>query len=73
MIFIFWLVFAIVVAVLAGKRGRSGILWFGIAAAISPLVAGIILFVMPDLEAEREDEALKEEQAHMRAVEEKRK
>jgi hypothetical protein len=28
---------------------------------------------MPDLEAEREDEALKEEQAHMRAVEEKRK
>jgi|SaaInlStandDraft_6_1057023.scaffolds.fasta_scaffold142346_2 hypothetical protein len=49
-----WLVFAIVVGILGDQRGRSGLSWGFLAAIISPLLAGIILFIIPNLKAEAE-------------------
>src|SRR5260370_12701663 len=48
-ILIFWLIFAIVVGVAADARGRNGVLWFVLAAIISPVLALILLLVQPDL------------------------
>lgn len=45
--FLIWVVFAIVVAILASNRGRSGLLWFFIAVVISPLIAGLLVLVLP--------------------------
>jgi uncharacterized membrane protein YhdT len=42
-----WLVFAAVAAVGAQARGRSGWSWFFLAVLLSPLVAIILLFLMP--------------------------
>jgi phosphate/sulfate permease len=47
---IFWIVIAGVVGAIAYNRGRSGWRWFLIALLISPLLAGIILLLLPDLE-----------------------
>lgn len=46
---IFWLILALVVGVAAGSRGRSGFGWFLIAILLSPLIAIIILLVLPKL------------------------
>jgi hypothetical protein len=53
-IFVGWVVFAIIVGFLGSKRGRSGLGWGFLAAIISPLLAGIILFIIPDLVVEAE-------------------
>ena len=45
-----WLAFAILVGVVASSRGRSGFGWFCIAALISPLIAILVLMVLPDLQ-----------------------
>lgn len=45
-IFLLWAALAIVVAVLASNRGRSGLLWFLIAVVISPLIAGLLVLVL---------------------------
>lgn len=45
--FLFWAAFAVVVAILASNRGRSGLLWFFIAVVISPLIAGLLVLVLP--------------------------
>jgi hypothetical protein len=44
-----WLVFAIVVGSAAGGRGRSGIGWLVLALILSPLIAGLLLAILPDL------------------------
>lgn len=44
-IIFFWLLFALVVGLIASSRGRSGFGWFILACLISPLLAGIILLV----------------------------
>ncbi len=46
---ILWLVFAVVVGVAANGRGRTGIGWFLLAVVLSPLIAGVILAILPDL------------------------
>ena len=48
----FWLIFAILVGMLAGKRGRSGFGWFLVAAVISPLLAVLLLLVLADRTAQ---------------------
>ncbi|MGH6624313.1 MAG: hypothetical protein ACREBN_10090 [Burkholderiaceae bacterium] len=45
--FAFWLMFAIVVGVAASSRGRSGFGWFLLAVVISPLIALLLVLVMP--------------------------
>lgn len=44
-IIFFWLLFALVVGMIASSRGRSGFGWFLLACLISPLLALIILLV----------------------------
>lgn len=46
MIGFFWLAFAIIVGVAANTRGRNGFVWFGIAALISPLLAGLLVLAL---------------------------
>ena len=44
-----WIGIAIVVGVGAHGRGRSGFGWFLLAIFLSPLIAGLLLVVLPDL------------------------
>lgn len=46
-IFLVWVVFAVIVAIAASGRGRSGFGWFLLAVFISPLLAFILLLVLP--------------------------
>jgi hypothetical protein len=46
LIFLFWLGFAIVVAVAADSRGRNAFGWTILALVISPLLAGLLLLAM---------------------------
>ncbi len=48
-LFIFWFIFAVIVAYAASTRGRSGVAWFFISALISPLLSMLLLFIMPNL------------------------
>lgn len=45
--FVYWLIFSIVVGVAAGSRGRSGFGWFLLSAIISPLLALILVLILP--------------------------
>jgi hypothetical protein len=47
MIFAAWLIFAVVVGFLASGRGRSGFGWFILALIISPILAAILLLLLP--------------------------
>jgi hypothetical protein len=42
-------VLAVVVGSAAGGRGRSGIGWLLLALIFSPLIAGLLLAILPDL------------------------
>jgi hypothetical protein len=44
-----WIGIAIVIGVGARSRGRSGLGWFLLAILLSPLIAGVLLVVLPDL------------------------
>lgn len=44
-----WLIFAVVVGIGASSRGRNGFGWFVLAVIISPLLAVILLVLMPSL------------------------
>ena len=46
-IFFAWLILAVVVAVAASMRGRVGFGWFLLTLAISPLITGLLVFVLP--------------------------
>ncbi|WP_124470767.1 hypothetical protein [Burkholderia ubonensis] len=48
-VFLLWFVFSVAVALLANKRGRSGVAWFVIAVITSPLIAAIFLLVLRDV------------------------
>jgi hypothetical protein len=49
-----WVAFCILVGVLAQQRGRLGVGWGFLAFAVSPLLAGVILFVLPNARLEEE-------------------
>jgi hypothetical protein len=44
----FWLFFAVLVGVLAQKRGRMGFGWFILAVMFSPLLIGLLVLVLGD-------------------------
>lgn len=48
-LFLFWFLFSVVVGIAASSRGRSGFGWFVLAMLISPLLAVILVAVMPPL------------------------
>lgn len=43
----FWLIGAVVVAVIAGSRGRSGLGWFVLSLLLSPLLGLILVALLP--------------------------
>jgi hypothetical protein len=47
--FFFWFTFAIIVGVIASSRERSGFGWFLLAMVISPLLALILVALLPSL------------------------
>jgi hypothetical protein len=47
MLILTWLVFAVIVAVAANSRGRNPLGWLVLACIISPLLAAIVLVVLP--------------------------
>jgi hypothetical protein len=47
--FLIWVILSIVIGVGAGSRGRSGVGWFFLSLITSPLIAGILLALMPSL------------------------
>jgi len=49
LVVLLWLGIAVVIGVGAKGRGRSGFGWFLLAIFLSPLVAGLLLVVLPDL------------------------
>jgi len=53
-IILFYFGLAIVIGVAASYRGRSGFGWFMLTILISPILAGLLLFVMPRLD-QRDD------------------
>ena len=44
-----WVILAMVIALAASQRGRFGLGWLLLALGLSPLIAGILLAVLPDL------------------------
>lgn len=50
-IFFFWLLFSIIVGVIASSRGRSGFGWFLLAMLISPVLALLVVVLTPSLKA----------------------
>jgi fumarate reductase subunit C len=57
-IFVVWFLLSIVIGAFANSRGRDWLRWFGIAALISPLIAGILLLTLPKKIATIEAEAI---------------
>jgi hypothetical protein len=45
---IIWLALAIVIGVAAARRGRSGLGWLFLSLILSPLIAAILLALLPD-------------------------
>ena len=59
-----WLIFSFLIGYLAANRGRNSAGWLVLALLISPLIAGIILIVIPDLTAEEEKGKLEVQRQH---------
>lgn len=53
-ILIIWSILSICVAILAERRGRSGVGFFFLALLISPLIAGIVVLCLTDLRTTKE-------------------
>jgi hypothetical protein len=53
-----WLGFAIVVGIAAAHRGRKGAAWLLLAVVTSPLIAGLLVLVLPDPNKERQQQEL---------------
>ncbi|MDY2904839.1 MAG: zinc ribbon domain-containing protein [Caecibacter massiliensis] len=61
MSFIAYIIFAVLVGIWAGHRGRNGIIWTLAALLVSPVLAAIVLAVMKDLSIEQELERSRRE------------
>jgi hypothetical protein len=49
LIAVIWVTLAIIIGAAARARGRSGVGWFLLAVVLSPLIAGLLLIIFPDL------------------------
>lgn len=58
--FLFWFLLAFVPAIIASKKGRSGLRWFVVSLFFSPIIASIVVACLPSLKEEREQKALAE-------------
>ena len=66
MSFVLYIIFCVLVAYFASKRGRSPILWGLFSLLISPLLAAIIIAVLKDLTAEHRIERTSLETDHLK-------
>lgn len=57
---LFWIGFSVVIGILANQRGRGAVGWGILAALISPILSGIILFIIPDLKKINDEKRQKE-------------
>lgn len=57
-VFIFWILLAVAVGMLASKRGRSGFGWFLLSALLSPLLGFIFVLVAKDLSQSTPSQAI---------------
>jgi len=57
-IFIIWLIFAVLVGAYASSKGRSGVGFFLIAVLLSPLIGFIIAAIVQPIRANTEAKAL---------------
>ncbi len=62
---IIWLALAIVIGVAAARRRRSGLGWLFLSLILSPLIAAILLAILPD---RRYEEVLNRLAAHNAAA-----
>ncbi len=58
-IILLWIVLAIAVGIIASQRGQNGGGWFVLAILITPLIAGIILFLLPDKHVELDVDSIR--------------
>jgi hypothetical protein len=70
--FLVWVLFAVLVGVLASNRGRSGLGWGLLSLLLSPILCGIILLVIADLAKEEQHEYSKRREEEKRAEERQR-
>lgn len=63
--FIFWVVFCVLVGKFASSKGREAVLWGVLALFVSPLIAFVIIALLPDL---AEQARLNREQTELRQV-----
>jgi hypothetical protein len=57
-IVIFLVIFSVIVAAVAGARGRSRFGWFLLSCLVSPLISILILLLLPNLKRAAEQQAL---------------
>jgi hypothetical protein len=57
-LFIFWLAFSLIPAIVASKKGRSGFGWFCLSALISPILALLFVLIVSPIEANVEEAKL---------------
>ncbi|MGR2664270.1 SHOCT domain-containing protein [Chromobacterium haemolyticum] len=57
-LFFVWIVFAVIVGCWADARGRNSVLFFFVSVLLSPLLAGLVLLITPNLkqEAKRQEQ-----------------
>ena len=48
-----WLIVSMIVGVAAERRGRAGVPWIFAVIVLSPLIAAVVLAMMPDRRYER--------------------
>jgi hypothetical protein len=58
--FLVWFLLAFIPAIIASKKGRSGLRWFVVSLFFSPIIAGIVVACLPSLKEELEQKALAE-------------
>ncbi len=64
--YVIWFGVCIAVGAFASKKGRSGIGWFFFALFLSPLLGGIIVACLKDLNMEADVRQMEMEQQHLR-------
>ena len=67
-----WIGFGVIVGILAQQRGRMGAGWGLLSLVISPLIAGIILFIIPNLKEEWDKKEKEEKEKYAQKETEKK-
>lgn len=64
--FLFWLMFSVVVGVIASSRGRTGFGWFLLSMIISPLLGILLVALLPRVTVPGDPDARPTPETHVR-------